>query len=261
MSYTKRVWENTGEEVTYEDFNRIEQGIESNDLEISKQKDATKEGSLAKQIADIKDETQEGSLAQKIADAEEQINDCLKRENRISEGDIKDLLIANAIKLDTVYLVSNAVTNMPTLSYYELHVYGADYNSIILVAYDQWSNNQYWTRFNTTVMTNIVWNKVSSDEMIDLSTITFLNGFSRYVDTSFGCISRSGKIVHVNMLLATNGAGNNVIFKLPFIPARNQIHICYGLEFRTNIDGSLLLNGVLPNTNNYMAVEFDYTCI
>ena len=74
MSYTKRVWENTGEEVTYEDFNRIEQGIESNDLEISKQKDATKEGSLAKQIADIKDETQEGSLAQKIADAEEQIN-------------------------------------------------------------------------------------------------------------------------------------------------------------------------------------------
>lgn len=74
MSYTKRVWENTGEEVTYEDFNRIEQGIESNDLEISKQKDATKDGTLAKQIADMNDQTKEGSLAKKIADAEEQIN-------------------------------------------------------------------------------------------------------------------------------------------------------------------------------------------
>lgn len=75
MAYSKRVWTDSPlEMVTYEDFNRIEEGIEANDLEISKQKDATKEGSLAKQIADIKDETQEGSLAQKIADAEEQIN-------------------------------------------------------------------------------------------------------------------------------------------------------------------------------------------
>ena len=59
MAYSKRVWTDSPlEMVTFEDCNRWEEGIESND----------------KAIADIKDTEKEGSIAKKIADAEEQIN-------------------------------------------------------------------------------------------------------------------------------------------------------------------------------------------
>ena len=52
MSYNKKTYANTDETVTYEDMNRIEQGIYDNDVEISNMKDPSKEGSIAKQIAD-----------------------------------------------------------------------------------------------------------------------------------------------------------------------------------------------------------------
>lgn len=53
MSYTKRVWTNSDTEaVTYEDFNRIEGGIEANDTEIANMKDENIDGSLAAQIAE-----------------------------------------------------------------------------------------------------------------------------------------------------------------------------------------------------------------
>ena len=75
MAYLKRVWTDSPlEEVTFEDCNRWEEGIESNDKAIADIKDTEKEGSIAKQIEDMNDPTKEGSLAKKIADAEEQIN-------------------------------------------------------------------------------------------------------------------------------------------------------------------------------------------
>ena len=52
MSYTKRDWNNTGNEVTKEDFKRIENGIESNDLEITKQNNPTIPDTLAYKIND-----------------------------------------------------------------------------------------------------------------------------------------------------------------------------------------------------------------
>ena len=58
MAYNKRNYSNSTETVTFEDFNRIETGIEVNDIAIS----------------DIKDENKEGSLAKKIADNAEKIN-------------------------------------------------------------------------------------------------------------------------------------------------------------------------------------------
>lgn len=52
MAYPKRDWDNTGNDVTKDDFKRIENGVEANDLEIAKQKNSTIPGTLAKQIAD-----------------------------------------------------------------------------------------------------------------------------------------------------------------------------------------------------------------
>lgn len=51
MRYNKRNWDNTGNDVTKNDFKRIEDGIEANDAEISNMKDESLEGSLAEQIA------------------------------------------------------------------------------------------------------------------------------------------------------------------------------------------------------------------
>lgn len=68
MAYNKRTYQNTDEIITYEDMNRIEQGISDNDAEIALQKNATVPGTLAKQIADEKDASIEGSLQQQIND-------------------------------------------------------------------------------------------------------------------------------------------------------------------------------------------------
>lgn len=57
MSYSKRTYANTGETVTYEDMNRIEQGIYDNDAEIANMKDPTKEGSLANKINVLSEKT------------------------------------------------------------------------------------------------------------------------------------------------------------------------------------------------------------
>ena len=53
MSYPKRDWDNTGNEVTKDDFKRIEDGVEANDLEIAKQKDSSISGTLANKINDL----------------------------------------------------------------------------------------------------------------------------------------------------------------------------------------------------------------
>lgn len=67
MTYVKRVWSETERETAYpSDFNRIEEGIEVNDLEIEKQKNPTIPGTLAKQIAD--NVTAIGENANKIND-------------------------------------------------------------------------------------------------------------------------------------------------------------------------------------------------
>lgn len=66
MAYQGRDWDNTGNDVTKEDFKRIENGIETNDLEIAKQKNATIPGTLARQIADMKDSEVDGSLQKQI---------------------------------------------------------------------------------------------------------------------------------------------------------------------------------------------------
>ncbi len=50
MSYVKRDWDTTGNEVTKEDFKRIENGIETSDLEIANQKNPTIPGTLAHKI-------------------------------------------------------------------------------------------------------------------------------------------------------------------------------------------------------------------
>lgn len=53
MAYPKKVWSETERETFYpSDLNRMENGIEANDLEITKQKNQTIPGTLAKQIAD-----------------------------------------------------------------------------------------------------------------------------------------------------------------------------------------------------------------
>lgn len=53
MAYPKKIWSETVKETVYPtDLNRIENGIEANDLEITKQKNPTIPGTLAKQIAD-----------------------------------------------------------------------------------------------------------------------------------------------------------------------------------------------------------------
>lgn len=51
MAYEKRVWSETEKETAYpSDFNRIEEGIEVNDLEITNQKNPTIPGTLANKI-------------------------------------------------------------------------------------------------------------------------------------------------------------------------------------------------------------------
>ena len=47
MTYVKRDWDNTGNEVLKDDFKRIEEGIEANDLEIKKKKNPTIPDTLA----------------------------------------------------------------------------------------------------------------------------------------------------------------------------------------------------------------------
>ena len=55
VPYAKRDWDTSGNEVTKEDFKRIENGVEANDLEIANQKNATIPGTLAQQINVLND--------------------------------------------------------------------------------------------------------------------------------------------------------------------------------------------------------------
>ncbi|WP_410495008.1 hypothetical protein QTL86_12720 [Cellulosilyticum sp. ST5] len=79
MAYQERDWDNTSNDVTKEDFKRIETGVKNNDLEITKQKNSTIPGTLAKQIVDMKDANLDGSLQKQIATNTQQINDLLTK--------------------------------------------------------------------------------------------------------------------------------------------------------------------------------------
>lgn len=111
------------------------------------------------------------------------------------------------------------------------------------------------------------WEQIATTKIVDLSTITFLNGFSRYPDPTFGYISRTGHIVHVNMLLnGTTGVGNNNVCLLPFTPARNEIHTAVSidkisLEVRSKTDGTISYEeGAILNCA-WIKLDFEYTCV
>lgn len=250
MSYTKRVWENTGEEVTYEDFNRIEEGIEANDLEISKQKDATKEGSLAKQIADIKDETQEGSLAQKIADAEEQINVCAPKNQplftstRDNSGGGEILL--QAPKSESAEIKSNI----------RIDVYG---NKI-----------RFFEDGNGYKGANLNISKCSGVDNCEIATsetkpFNFANGW-RSVNTAYlNDVTKNGKSATMNLIIynEAQASASRIIGYTPFPPSKNLCGIatmyegtCVGIEMLTTGELHLLID--VP-AHSWLAINISYT--
>lgn len=113
MAYPKRDWANTGNEVTKEDFKRIENGIEANDIEITKQKNPTIPGTLAKQIADNVTAIEENANKINV------LNEVIDRQptaNPSSQIDLK-LYLARMKKHETVLLGNkinqNNIINIP----------------------------------------------------------------------------------------------------------------------------------------------------
>ena len=72
MAYTKRDWDNTSNEVTKEDFKRIENGIETNDKQINVLNESSYGGNLVRyKNVNPKDWTKEGEF---LVDTEGSIN-------------------------------------------------------------------------------------------------------------------------------------------------------------------------------------------
>lgn len=105
-------------------------------------------------------------------------------------------------------------------------------------------------------------NVIATTETKSISSVSFLNGFERHSDASYGYFVRTGSMVHVNFLLKANGAGNAMIFKLPWIPIANEIHKCDNLELRTMTDGYLHMMGSTYTGKDwsYICIDFTYTC-
>ena len=111
------------------------------------------------------------------------------------------------------------------------------------------------------------WEKTGTTEIIPITALTFLNGFQRYIDSSFGYISRSGNIVHVNVLLAGSvGTVGQPICMLPFTPMANEIHHCNGInakniEIRTLTNGALSYNHSAILSDTWINIDIVYTCV
>lgn len=107
----------------------------------------------------------------------------------------------------------------------------------------------------------------TTTEAYPISSLTFLNNFARYSDTTFGYISKCGKTVHVNFLLA-GGVGTiaGVICILPFAPKAREVHFCFSqsgtpVEIRAIETGALMYNHGAILSDAWIAIDFSYTCV
>lgn len=115
-----------------------------------------------------------------------------------------------------------------------------------------------------------LYSKLNSDLALQVldprSVLTLQNGFTFWHDNSFGIISRSGKNVHINMLLKGKaGTPHSSICSLPFTPAVSEIHTCTLIdgcyvEFRTFSNGILFLESLTIPTSNWWPIDITYTC-
>lgn len=241
MSYTKRDWDNTSNEVTKDDFKRIENGVEANDLEIIKQKNPTIPGTLARQISDMKDDEVDGSL-------QKQINDCLKKRD-IPSGvtKLKDLPIgiytgfnANARFADyPQYLIDFPFCNIQVT---QNSVPGFPSKTIIITAVNNAGTIQK-VAVGSIIgsMGELAWDVMATTETKLITS--FESGWLQMEGTvATACIT--GKNVNVSgRIKSGSNAGGSVVCTLPYPIAPSVGQIIVSLHGATTFLGTARMIG------------------
>lgn len=246
MSYNKRTYQNTSETITYEDMNRIEQGIYDTDAEIALQKNTTVPGTLARQIADMKSVDVEGSLQQQI-------------NVLTSAGFGKDLVIlGNGVDIlslnKNVRAVCESTINHPP---------GLDGGFCFIenIYLDQNWEEIYYTNLDTGIRYRNFRNRgrwegweFCNGQKIDISPF-LVNGWTATGIDYTQLICRQGNIITIDCLLinATQAnASGQVTSNLPITPTKNTIlkgytNINTAVHFVFDPTGRIYFDGSVPN--------------
>ena len=226
MAYEKRVWSETEKETAYpSDFNRIEEGIEVNDLEITNQKNPTIPGTLANKI------------------------NVLTNFNKILDSGTDIFTFANNNNFGLYQANPNTVINLPSFSTTEI-AFVRIINKHLIECTDLYSTKIYRsTKVNDAWQP---WQPIATTTKTSFTCVPFSN---TYTIVWQNCYVKNGiKYIHLRIKKTDNTvfeAVQHAIFTTPYPTTviTPMIVIPYG-DVNLGGMGNGNQNGVLWNNSN-----------